>query len=107
MRVHDLPRPDITHPPLRDAPPLSGLPLDTPAIHAGQPPDPASGAVMTPIVLSSTFAQDGPGKHKGYEYARTDNPTRKTLEACIAALEGAAHGLCFASGCAATTTLLH
>lgn len=81
--------------------------LDTLAIHAGQHPDPVSGAVMTPIVLSSTFAQEGPGHHKGYEYARTGNPTRNTLEACGAALEGARHGLAFASGCAATTTILH
>ncbi len=81
--------------------------LDTLAIHAGQAPDPTTGAVMPPIVLSSTFAQEGPGKHKGFEYARTDNPTRRTLEACLAALEGAAHGLAFASGCAAMTTLLH
>lgn len=81
--------------------------LDTLAIHAGQHPDPVSGAVMPPIVLSSTFAQEGPGRHKGYEYARTGNPTRATLEACCAALEGARHGLAFASGCAATTTLLH
>jgi cystathionine beta-lyase/cystathionine gamma-synthase len=81
--------------------------LDTLAIHAGQEPDPTTGAVMTPIVLASTFAQDGPGKHKGFEYARTDNPTRRTLEHCIAALEGAQHGIAFASGCAAMTTLLH
>ncbi len=81
--------------------------LDTLAIHAGQEPDPTTGAVMPPIVLSSTFAQDGPGKHKGFEYARTDNPTRRTLEACLAGLEGAAHGIAFASGCAAMTTLLH
>lgn len=81
--------------------------LDTLAIHAGQAPDPITGAVMTPIVLSSTFAQEGPGKHKGFEYARTDNPTRRTLEHCIAALEGGKHGLAFASGCGATTTLLH
>jgi cystathionine gamma-lyase len=81
--------------------------IDTLAIHAGQQPDPVSGAVMTPIVLSSTFAQEGPGKHKGFEYARTGNPTRNTLEACIAALEGAEHGVAFASGCAAMTTLLH
>ncbi len=81
--------------------------LDTLAIHAGQHPDPSSGAVMTPIVLSSTFAQEGPGQHKGYEYSRSGNPTRNTLEACGAALEGARHGLAFASGCAATTTLLH
>lgn len=81
--------------------------LDTLAIHAGQEPDPVSGAVMTPIVLASTFAQAGPGKHKGFEYARTGNPTRATLERCLAALEGGTHGVCFASGCAAMTTLLH
>ncbi len=81
--------------------------LETLAIHAGQHPDPSSGAVMTPIVLSSTFAQEGPGNHKGYEYSRSGNPTRNTLEACGAALEGARHGLAFASGCAATTTILH
>jgi len=81
--------------------------LDTLAIHAGQSPDPVSGAVMQPIVLASTFAQDGPGKHKGYEYARTGNPTRNTLERALAALEGATHGVCFGSGCAAMTTLLH
>lgn len=81
--------------------------LETLAIHAGQHPDPVSGAVMTPIVLSSTFAQEGPGHHKGYEYSRTGNPTRATLEACGAALEGGVHGLAFGSGCGATTTLLH
>jgi cystathionine beta-lyase/cystathionine gamma-synthase len=83
------------------------LQLDTLAIHAGQSPDPTTGAVMPPIVLSSTFAQNGPGQHQGFEYARTDNPTRRTLEHCLAALEGATHGLAFASGCAAMTTLLH
>ena len=81
--------------------------LDTLAIHAGQEPDPITGAVMPPIVLSSTFAQESPGKHKGYEYARTDNPTRGTLERCVAALEGGTHGIAFGSGCAAMTTLLH
>jgi cystathionine beta-lyase/cystathionine gamma-synthase len=81
--------------------------LDTLAVHAGQHPDPTSGAVMTPIVLSSTFAQDGPGEHKGYEYSRSGNPTRNTLEACIAALEGGKHGLSFGSGLGATTTILH
>src|SRR6266581_318941 len=83
------------------------LELETLAIHAGQPPDPQSGAVMTPIVLSSTFAQDGPGQHKGYEYSRSGNPTRRALETCLAALEGGAHGFAFASGLAASTTLLH
>src|SRR5215468_4558528 len=81
--------------------------IDTLAIHAGQEPDPSSGAVMTPIVLSSTFAQAGPGRHKGYEYSRSGNPTRHALEGCVAALEGGAHGFAFASGCGATTTLLH
>jgi cystathionine beta-lyase/cystathionine gamma-synthase len=83
------------------------LGLDTLAIHAGQEPDPTSGAVMTPIVLASTFAQDGPGRHKGYEYSRSGNPTRRALEACIAALEGGEHGLAFSSGLGATATLLH
>ncbi len=83
------------------------LAIDTLAVHAGQPPDPVSGAVMTPIVLSSTFAQDGPGNHKGFEYSRSGNPTRQALEACLAALEGGAHGLAFSSGLAATTTILH
>jgi cystathionine beta-lyase/cystathionine gamma-synthase len=81
--------------------------LDTLAIHAGQHPDPVSGAVMPPIVLSTTFAQDGPGAHKGYDYGRSGNPTRNALEACIAALEGGKHGLCYASGCAATINVLH
>jgi cystathionine beta-lyase/cystathionine gamma-synthase len=82
------------------------LALDTLCIHAGQAPDPISGAVMTPIVLSSTFAQDGPGGHKGYDYSRAGNPTRTALEECLAALEGAKHGVAFGSGCAATTALL-
>jgi cystathionine beta-lyase/cystathionine gamma-synthase len=81
--------------------------LETLAIHAGQEPDPTSGAVMTPIVLSSTFAQHGPGQHKGYEYSRSGNPTRRALEGCLAALEGGEHGFAFGSGCGATATLLH
>jgi cystathionine beta-lyase/cystathionine gamma-synthase len=83
------------------------LGIETLAIHAGQEPDPTSGAVMTPIVLASTFAQDGPGGHKGYEYSRSGNPTRHALEGCLAALEGGSHGFAFGSGCAATTVLLH
>jgi cystathionine beta-lyase/cystathionine gamma-synthase len=83
------------------------LGLDTLAIHAGQEPDPTSGAVMMPIVLSSTFAQNGPGRHKGYEYSRSGNPTRRALESCLAALEGGEHGFAFGSGCGATATLLH
>ncbi|MDH5490476.1 MAG: cystathionine gamma-synthase [Myxococcales bacterium] len=81
--------------------------LETLAIHAGQEPDPTSGAVMPPIVLASTFAQKSPGVHSGFEYARTDNPTRQTLERCVAALEGGRHGMAFGSGCAAMTTLFH
>lgn len=79
--------------------------LDTLTIHAGQEPDPTSGAVMPPIVLASTFAQQSPGVHKGFEYARTGNPTRQTLENCVAGIEGATHGVAFGSGCAAMTTL--
>jgi cystathionine beta-lyase/cystathionine gamma-synthase len=80
--------------------------FETLCIHAGQPPDASSGAVMTPIVLATTFAQDGPGAHKGYDYSRAGNPTRSALEQCLAALEGARHGIAFASGCAATTAVL-
>lgn len=80
---------------------------DTLAIHAGQEPDPATGAVMPPIVLASTFAQDGPGVFRGpYDYSRAGNPTRTALEECLAALEGASHGITFGSGCAATTAVL-
>ena len=82
------------------------LAIDTLCIHGGQEPDPVSGAVMTPIVLSSTFAQDGPGEHKGYDYSRAGNPTRTALEGCLASLEGASHAIAFGSGCAATTALL-
>jgi cystathionine gamma-synthase/cystathionine gamma-lyase len=84
---------------------LDGLSFDTLAVHAGQPPEPVSGAVMTPIVLASTFAQESPGQHKGFEYSRSGNPTRNALEACLAALEGGAHGFAFASGLGASTTL--
>jgi cystathionine gamma-lyase len=81
--------------------------FDTLAIHAGQRPDPLTGAVMTPVYLTSTYVQDGPGVHQGFEYSRTQNPTRFALQDCLAALEGAAHGLCFASGLAATDCILH
>lgn len=80
--------------------------FDTLAIHAGQPPDPTTGAVMTPIYQTSTYVQSDLGKHKGFEYSRTDNPTRTALQSCIAALEGGEYGLAFASGMAATDTLL-
>ena len=78
----------------------------TKAIHAGQEPDPSTGALMTPIFQTSTYAQAGLGDHKGYEYARTGNPTRTALEACIAALENGSHGLAFASGMAAEHAVL-
>jgi cystathionine gamma-lyase len=78
----------------------------TRAIHAGQDPDPATGATVVPIYATSTYTQEGPGKHKGYEYSRSGNPTRTALEKCLAALEGGERGLAFASGLAATTALL-
>jgi cystathionine gamma-lyase len=81
--------------------------LETLAIHAGQSPDPTTGAIMTPVYLTSTYVQEGPGVHKGYEYSRTRNPTRDALEGCLAALEGGRHGLAFASGLAATDAILH
>jgi cystathionine beta-lyase/cystathionine gamma-synthase len=92
---------------MRTPPAGSSFSLDTLAVHAGQPPDPVTGAVMTPIVLAATFAQETPGKPKGFEYSRSGNPTRQALEACLAALEGGTSGFAFASGLAATTTLLH
>jgi len=79
----------------------------TRAIHAGQTPDPTTGAIMTPVYLTSTYVQESPGVHKGWEYSRTHNPTRKAYENCLANLEGAKFGFAFASGCAATTTVLH
>jgi cystathionine gamma-lyase len=81
--------------------------LETLAIHAGQSPDPTTGAISVPVYMTSTYVQAGPGEHKGYEYSRTHNPTRHALEGNLAALEGGRFGLAFASGCAATTTVLH
>ncbi|MBK9166344.1 MAG: cystathionine gamma-synthase [Bryobacterales bacterium] len=78
----------------------------TRAIHAGQEPDPATGAVMTPIYATSTYVQQSPGVHKGFEYGRTQNPTRMAYERCVADLEGGTHGFAFASGLAAMATLL-
>ena len=77
------------------------------AIHAGQDPDPVTGAVMTPIYQTSTFAQSSPGKHSGYEYSRSDNPTRTAYQSCLAALEGGKHALAFASGLATTDAIIH
>ena len=80
--------------------------LGTLAIHAGQSPDPTTGAVMTPIYATSTYAQSSPGVHQGFEYSRSHNPTRFAYERCVAGLEGGSHGYAFASGLAATSTIL-
>ena len=79
--------------------------FETAAIHAGQDPDPATGAAIVPIYQTSTYVQEAVAKHKGFEYSRTDNPTRRALETCLAALEGSTHGIAFSSGMAAITTL--
>lgn len=81
--------------------------FNTRAIHAGQSPDPTTGAIMTPVYLTSTYVQESPGVHKGWEYSRTHNPTRKAYEDCIASLESGKYGFAFSSGCAATTTVMH
>lgn len=80
--------------------------FETRAIHAGQEPDPATGAIVTPIYASSTFVQEEVGVHKGYEYSRSGNPTRTALQDCVASLENAKHGLAFASGLAASDAVL-
>jgi cystathionine gamma-synthase len=81
--------------------------FETRAIHEGQEPDPATGAVTVPIYQTSTFVQEAVGRHKGYDYSRTANPTRRALELCLASLEGAEHGFAFSSGMGATTTVMH
>lgn len=85
---------------------LKEMGIGTRAIHGGQAPDPATGAVMTPIYQTSTYAQDAPGVHRGHEYSRVTNPTRSALEGNLAALEGAEHGICFSSGVAATDAIM-
>src|SRR4051812_34489147 len=75
-------------------------------IHAGSEPDPSTGAIMTPIYQTSTFVQTAPGQHKGYEYARSQNPTRTALEEALAVIENANHGLAFSSGVAATDAVI-
>lgn len=82
------------------------LGFSTRAIHAGQEPDPTTGAIMTPLYLTSTYVQSSPGVHKGYEYTRSHNPTRKAYEDCIASLEGGKYGFAFASGLAATSIVM-
>src|SRR3989338_2998306 len=81
--------------------------FSTKAVHAGQKPDPATGAIMTPVYLTATYVQDAPGKNKGYEYSRTLNPTRAALECNLAELEEGRFGLAFSSGCAAASTVLN
>jgi cystathionine gamma-synthase len=81
--------------------------FETRAIHYGQEPDPATGAITVPIYQTSTFVQEAVGEHKGYEYARVSNPTRTALQLCLASLEGAEHGVAFSSGLGAATTLMH
>jgi cystathionine gamma-lyase len=80
--------------------------LATRALHVGQGPDPSTGAVVVPIHLATTFAQESPGRHRGFEYSRSGNPTRGNLEECLASLENAEHGLAFSSGLAATTAVM-
>jgi cystathionine beta-lyase/cystathionine gamma-synthase len=86
---------------------MAAMDFATRAIHAGQEPDPATGAVITPIYQTSTFAQEAVGVNKGYDYARVANPTRTALEECLASLENAAHGHAFSSGVGATSTIMH
>src|SRR2546421_11254143 len=81
--------------------------FETRAIHAGQEPDPATGAIITPIYQTSTFVQEAVGVHKGYDYARVANPTRTALQTCLASLEGAEHSIAFSSGLGAMTTIMH
>ncbi|MBK9324578.1 MAG: cystathionine gamma-synthase [Bdellovibrionaceae bacterium] len=85
---------------------LEKLGFATRAIHAGQAPDPTTGAIMTPVYMTSTYVQESPGVHKGWEYSRTHNPTRRAYEDCLSNLEGGQYGFAFASGCAATTTIM-
>ncbi len=91
------------------APPVESRPMDfeTRAIHEGQQPDPATGALTTPIYLTSTYVQDAVGENKGYDYSRAGNPTRTALQQCLASLESAEHGIAYASGLGAVTTIMH
>lgn len=91
---------------LTDSETKAALRLETRLIHGGQEPEPVTGAVMPPVVYSSTYAQKSPGEHTGFEYSRSQNPTRFALERALASAEGGRFGFCFASGCAATTTII-
>src|SRR5436309_13552373 len=81
--------------------------FETRAIHEGQEPDPATGAITVPIYQTSTYAQEAVGEHKGYDYSRVANPTRTALQLCLASLESAEHGVAFSSGLGAVTTIMH
>src|ERR1700716_4628466 len=80
--------------------------IATRVIHAGQSPDPSTGAIMTPIYQTATYVQESPGEHKGFEYARTQNPTRNALQNALAAIENGKYALCFSSGMAATDAVI-
>jgi cystathionine gamma-lyase len=90
----------------RDPWPATEFGFETRAIHAGQEPDPTTGAIVTPLYLTSTFAQTAPGRHRGYDYSRSGNPTRSAYESCLANLEGGRHAFATASGCAGTTLIV-
>ena len=85
---------------------IKNLSIDTKLIHAGVEPDPSTGAIMTPIYQTSTYVQSAPGTHKGYEYARSQNPTRHTLEKALAIIENGQYATCFASGVAACDAII-
>ena len=91
----------------RSARRIAGMDFETRAIHEGQEPDPATGAITTPIYQTSTYVQEAVGVHKGYDYSRVANPTRSALQECLASLESAEHGIAFSSGLGAVTTLMH
>src|SRR5205085_3851339 len=86
---------------------IRAMDFETRAIHEGQEPDPATGAITVPIYQTSTYVQEAVGEHKGYDYSRVANPTRTALQICLASLEGAEHGVAFGSGMAAVTTIMH
>jgi cystathionine gamma-lyase len=94
------------NPPEGPSPRPNRLAFGTRVIHAGQAPDPSTGAIMMPIYQTSTFVQSSPGVHKGYDYARSKNPTRMAYERCVADLESGSRGFAFASGLAAASTIL-
>src|SRR6185369_9519710 len=86
---------------------IKNLKFATKAIHAGQPPEKRTGALVTPIFQTSTYVHTSPGQHQGYSYSRVDNPTRSTYQDCVAALENANHALAFSSGMSAINAIIH